>query len=233
MDSDKKNDLLNYKKDCLDKLDLKHNDPKKAILDEKIQNLTSQDYIILASMHQTYLKTMTKIHPLELVESCEKLFDCGLMQKMDRDPPLQLGIKVQNWLNSVEYSQYTKNIHRLLTVEQKEKIRQIYAKLQLNSHDLSELTKKGIELLDAKKSELSKHWKTLFDYNETRDKTNLKKSMDEFAESIPMMLVMSIANGNALTSMFSTMGIGMYGYLSDNPLVDPIFLEFLTPSNIE
>lgn len=232
MDSDKKRDLLNYEKDYLDRLDLKHNDPKKSIIDEKIQNLTSQDYIILASMHHTDLKTMTKIHPLELVESCEKLFDCGLMQKMDREPPIQLGIKVQNWLNSVEYSQYTKNINKLLTVEQKEKIRQIYVKLQLKSHDLSELTEKGIELLDAKKSELSKHWKILLDYTMTKDETNLKECMDKFAESIPMMLVMGIANGNVLTNMFNTMGIGMYGYLSDNPSVDPIFLKFLT-SNIE
>ena len=55
-------------------------DPKKIIA-----NLTSLDYVVLAAMHHTDLKTMIKMNALELVESCEKFFDCGFMKKMEKD----------------------------------------------------------------------------------------------------------------------------------------------------
>jgi len=87
-------------------------DEKSHTCEKIIENLTSLDYIVLAAMHYTDLKTMIKVSPVELVVSCEKFFDCNLMKKMDKPPPLKLQTKIQNWLNSVEYSQYTKNIRR-------------------------------------------------------------------------------------------------------------------------
>jgi hypothetical protein len=195
-----------------------------------ITNLTSLDYIVLAAMHYTDLKTMIKVSPVELVVSCEKFFDCKLMKKMDKTPPLKLQTKIQNWLNSVEYLQYTKNINKSLTLEEKEKIRKIYIKLQLKSHDLSELTNQGIDLLEKKKSELNQHWNILIEYNKSKDIIHLKESIDKFANSIPIMFTMGIANGTQFVEMFKTMDIGMYGYMSKNPEINPIFLDYLNNS---
>ena len=196
-----------------------------------ISNLTSLDYIVLAAMHYTDLKIMIKISPIELVVSCEKFFDCKLMKKMEKTPPLKLQTKIQNWLNSVEYLQYTKNINKSLTLEEKEKIRKIYVKLQLKSHDLSELTNQGIDLLEKKKIELIKHWNILIEFYKLKNPISLKKSMDKFAISIPVMFTMGIANGTQFVEMFKIMDIGMYEYMSANPQINPIFLDYLSNSS--
>ena len=115
----------------------------KSNYEETISNLTSIDLVVLAAMHETDLKPMIKISALELVKSCEKFFDLEMMQKMNHEPTQELKIKIQNWLNSIEYKQYTQNTNQTLSVKDKERIRKIYSKLGLKSHDLSELTQAG------------------------------------------------------------------------------------------
>ena len=205
-------------------------DEKNHTCEKIIEKLTSLDYIVLAAMHHTDLKTMIKVPPVELVVSCKKFFDCNLMKKMDKLPSLKLQTKIQNWLNSVEYLQYTKNINKSLTIEEKEKIRKIYVKLQLKSHDLSELTNQGMNLLEKKKLELIQQWNILAEFNKSKDIISLKESMDKFVISIPAMFTMGIANGTQFVEMFQTMGIGMYEYMSANPKINPIFLDYLSNS---
>ena len=81
----------------------------KSNSDEIISNLTSIDFVVLAAMHDTDLKTMIKINALELVKSCEKFFELEIMQKMNHEPSPELKMKIQNWLVSIEYKQYTQN----------------------------------------------------------------------------------------------------------------------------
>ena len=90
--------------------------------EEFISKFTSLDYVVLSCMHYTDLKIMIKINPLDLVVSCEKYFDCGYMKKMNTDPPTELKNKIQRWLDSIEYRQYTKNTNEILSITDKEKI---------------------------------------------------------------------------------------------------------------
>ena len=192
-----------------------------------IANLTSLDYVVLAAMHHTDLKTMIKMNALELVESCERFFDCGFMKKMEKEPPIQLKLKIQKWLDSVEYIQYTKNTNESLSFDDKNTIRKIYSKLELRPHDLSELTISGIKFLENKEYEMKEQWDKLLKINKLQDVTNLKKSIDECSILIPLMFTEGIANGKLFSSMFKTMNVGMYEYLSKNSLIHPIFLNYL------
>lgn len=192
-----------------------------------IANLTSLDYVILAAMHHTDLKTMIKMDALELVESCERFFDCGFMKKMEKEPPIQLKLKIQKWLDSVEYIQYTKNTNESLSFDDKNTIRKIYSKLELRPHDLSELTISGIKFLENKEHEMKEKWDKLLKINKLQDVTNLKKSIDECSILIPLMFTEGIADGKLFSSMFKTMNVGMYEYLSKNSLIHPIFLNYL------
>jgi hypothetical protein len=192
-----------------------------------IANLTSLDYVILAAMHHTDLKTMIKMDALELVESCERFFDCGFMKKMEKEPPIQLKLKIQKWLDSVEYIQYTKNTNESLSFDDKNTIRKIYSKLELRPHDLSELTISGIKFLENKEYEMKEQWDKLLKINKLQDVTNLKKSIDECSILIPLMFTEGIADGKLFSSMFKTMNVGMYEYLSKNLLIHPIFLNYL------
>ena len=194
---------------------------------EIISNFTSLDYVVFSCMHYTDLKVMIRINPLDLVVSCEKFFDCEFMKKMNQEPSSQLKLKIQNWLNSIEYKQYTKNTAQTLSVNDKERIRNIYAKLGLKPHDLSELTDAGIKFLENKEFEIKQQWDALVQMNESHDAINLKKSIDECAVLIPLMFTTRIANGKLFSEMFKTINLGMYDYLSKNPLIHPVFLDYL------
>ncbi len=194
---------------------------------EIISNFTSLDYVVFSCMHYTDLKVMIRINPLDLVVSCEKFFDCEFMKKMNQEPSSQLKLKIQNWLNSIEYKQYTKNTGQTLSVNDKERIRNIYAKLGLKPHDLSELTDAGIKFLENKEFEIKQQWDAMVQMNESHDAINLKKSIDECAVLIPLMFTTRIANGKLFSEMFKTINLGMYDYLSKNPLIHPVFLDYL------
>ena len=201
--------------------------PIKPNFEDIISNFSSLDYVVLSCMHYTDLKVMIKINALDLVESCEKFFDCGYMKKMDKEPPVELKNKIQRWLDSIEYKQYTKNTNEILSTTDKEKIRKIYFRLELKPHDLSELTDSGIRFLENKEIEIKNQYEILIKFNDAKDIVNLKKSIDKFAISIPLMLSTKIMNGKVFSTMFKTMNIGMYDYLSENPIIHPIFLEYL------
>ena len=200
---------------------------EKTYSDKIISNFTSLDYVVLSCMHYTDLKAMIKINPLDLVVSCEKLFDCGFMKKMNREPSSELKLKIQNWLNSIEYKQYTQNTAQSLGANDKQRIRNIYAKLGLKPHDLSELTDAGIKFLESKEFEIKQKWDEMVQMNISQDAINLKKSIDEYAALIPLMFTTGIANGQLFSAMFKTVNLGMYDYLSENPLIHPIFLDYL------
>ena len=200
---------------------------EKTDSDEIISNFTSLDYVVLSCMHYTDLKVIIKINPLDLVVSCEKLFDCEFMKKMDDEPSSELKLKIQNWLNSIEYKQYTQNTAQSLGANDKQRIRNIYAKLGLKPHDLSELTDAGIKFLESKEFEIKQKWDEMVQMNISQDAINLKKSIDEYAALIPLMFTTGIANGQLFSAMFKTVNIGMYDYLSENPLIHPIFLDYL------
>jgi hypothetical protein len=200
---------------------------EKPNLEDIISNFTSLDYVVLSCMHYTDLKIMIKINPLDLVVSCEKFFDCGFMEKMNTEPPMELKNKIQQWLESIEYRQYTKNTNEILSITDKDKIRKIYSKLELKPHDLSELTNTGIRFLEKKEIEIKKQWEIFMKFNDNKDDINLKKSIDEFAISIPLMFSTGVANGKIFSAMFKTINVGMYDYLSKNPAIHPIFLDYL------
>jgi len=200
---------------------------EKTYSDKIISNFTSLDYVVLSCMHYTDLKVMIKINPLDLVVSCEKLFDCEFMKKMDDEPSSELKLKIQNWLNSIEYKQYTQNTAQSLGANDKQRIRNIYAKLGLKPHDLSELTDAGIKFLESKEFEIKQKWDEMVQMNISQDAINLKKSIDEYAALIPLMFTTGIANGQLFSAMFKTVNLGMYDYLSENPLIHPIFLDYL------
>ena len=97
----------------------------------------------------------------------------------------------------------------------------------LKPHDLSELTDAGIKFLENKEFEIKQQWDALVQMNESHDAINLKKSIDECAVLIPLMFATGIANGKLFSEMFKTINLGMYDYLSKNPLIHPIFLDYL------
>ena len=146
---------------------------------------------------------------------------------MNHEPSSELKIKIQNWLNSIEYKQYTENTNQKLSFQDKETIRKIYQKLGLKSHDLSELTGEGEIFLKKIKNNAKKQQNVLVEYNESKNTIKLKEEIDKCSKIIPLMFVIKIANGQLFSQMFKTMNMSMYDYLSNDKKIDPIFLDYL------
>jgi hypothetical protein len=84
-----------------------------------------------------------------------------------------------------------------------------------------------MKFLENKEIEIKKQWIILMKFNDAKDVTNLKKSIDMFAISIPLMFTTGIANGKIFSAMFKTINVGMYDYLSENTIIHPIFLDYI------
>ena len=75
--------------------------------------------------------------------------------------------------------------------------------------------------------EIKNQWEILIKFKDSKDTINLKRSIDEFAISIPLMFSTGIADGKLFSTMFKTINVGMYDYLSENTIIHPIFLDYL------
>ena len=134
-------------------------------------------------------------------------------------------------MDSPAYKQHAKRIEQLATPEFKERVKAYMKKLGFESeYDLTELTDKGKELLKKKIKELKSEWGKLVAIYKTKDGKKLKQEIDNHRFDFPMMLYMGFSSGFIMSAMFNSMGIGMGGYLAEDPmmtepLMGPIVME--------
>ena len=134
-------------------------------------------------------------------------------------------------MDSPAYKQHIKRIEQLATPEFKERVKAYMKKLGFESeYDLTELTGKGKELLEKKIKELKSEWGKLVAVYKTKDGQKLKQEIDNYRFDFPMMLYMGFSSGFIMSAMFNSMGIGMGGYLAEDPmmtepLMGPIVME--------
>ena len=168
---------------------------------------------------------------MELMAIMEKLFRCGLIKRLDREPTFDEKEKILKFMDSPAYKQREKRTEKLATPEFMERVQAYMKKLGVESeHDLVDLTDKGKELLNKKIKELKSEWGKLVAIYKTKDGKKLKQEMDNYRFDFPMMLYMGFSSGFIMSAMFNSMGIGMGGYLAEDPmmsepLMGPIVME--------
>ena len=198
---------------------------------ELIRTLSPKDYIVLESLRRDDWQLSLKLGTMELMAITEKLFRCGLVKRLDREPTFDEKEKLLKFMDSPAYKQHIKRIEQLATPEFKERVKAYMKKLGFESeYDLTELTGKGKELLNKKIKELKSEWGKLVAVYKTKDGKKLKQEMDNYRFDFPMMLYMGFSSGFIMSAMFNSMGIGMGGYLAEDPmmtepLMGPIVME--------
>ena len=78
--------------------------------------------------------------------------------------------------------------------------------------------------------ELKSEWGKLVAVYKTKDGQKLKQEIDNYRFDFPLMLYMGFSSGFIMSAMFNSMGIGMGGYLAEDPmmtepLMGPIVME--------
>ena len=198
---------------------------------ELIRTLSPKDYIVLESLRRDDWQLSLKLGTMELMAITEKLFRCGLIKRLDREPTFDEKEKLLKFMDSPAYKQHIKRIEQLATPEFKERVKAYMKKLGFESeYDLTELTGKGKELLKKKIKELKSEWGKLVAIYKTKDGKKLKQEIDNYRFDFPMMLYMGFSSGFIMSAMFNSMGIGMGGYLAEDPmmsepLMGPIVME--------
>ena len=204
---------------------------EQGTVDELIRTLSPKDYIVLESLRRDDWQLSLKLGTMELMAITEKLFRCGLIKRLDREPTFDEKEKLLKFMDSPAYKQHIKRIEQLATPEFKERVKAYMKKLGFESeYDLTELTGKGKELLNKKIKELKSEWGKLVAVYKTKDGQKLKQEIDNYRFDFPLMLYMGFSSGFIISSMFRSMGIGMHGYLAEDPmmtepLMGPIVME--------
>ena len=214
---------------------IKENQEKERIeqgtIAELIRTLSPKDYIVLESLRRDDWQLSLKLGTMELMAITEKLFRCGLIKRLDREPTFDEKEKLLKFMDSPAYKQHVKRVERLATPEFKERVKAYMKKLGFESeYDLTELTGKGKELLKKKIKELKSEWGKLVAIYKTKDGQKLKQEIDNYRFDFPLMLYMGFSSGFIMSAMFNSMGIGMGGYLAEDPmmtepLMGPIVME--------
>ena len=198
---------------------------------ELIRTLSPKDYIVLESLRREDLQLSLKLGTMELMAIMEKLFRCGLIKRLDREPTFDEKEKILKFMDSPAYKQHENRVKRLATPEFKERVKAYMKKLGIESeYDLLDLTGKGKELLNKKIKELKSEWGKLVAIYKTKDGQKLKQEIDNYRFDFPLMLYMGFSSGFIMSAMFNSMGIGMGGYLAEDPmmtepLMGPIVME--------
>ena len=209
----------------------KQDQVERRTVAELLRTLSPKDYIVLESLRRDDWQLSLKLGTMELMAITEKLFRCGLIKRLDREPTFDEKEKLLKFMDSPAYKQHAKRIEQLATPEFKERVKAYMKKLGFESeYDLTELTDKGKELLNKKIKELKSEWGKLVAIHKTKDGKKLKQEIDNYRFDFPMMLYMGFSSGFIMSSMFNSLGIGMGGYLAEDPMMlepimEPIIME--------
>jgi len=199
---------------------------------ELIRTLSPKDYIVLESLRRNDLQLSLKLGTMEYMAIMEKLLRCGLIKRVDREPTFDEKEKLLKFMDSPAYKQQVKRIEQLATPEFKERVKLYLKKFGIEDDmiDFIGLTEKGNELLKKKIKELKSEWGKLVAVYKTKDGQKLKQEIDNYRFDFPMMLYMGFSSGFIMSAMFNSLGIGMGGYLAEDPmmsepLMGPIVME--------
>ena len=80
---------------------------------ELIRTLSPKDYIVLESLRREDLQLSLKLGTMELMAIMEKLFRCGLIKRLDREPTFDEKEKILKFMDSPAYKQHEKRVKKL------------------------------------------------------------------------------------------------------------------------
>lgn len=222
-------DLREYERDYLKRLEQEkedsipeeqrqaHEEQKKIdkeLAEKMIKELSAKEYLILGALKNTDLQVLTKFHPVEIVQMYEKFFQCGLIEIMNRKLTWQEGVKVQNWLNSQEFKQYQNNVNKLLDWDEKQLIKKTYERLGLSEkEDVVDITARGNEELEKKRTELNEEWKNIIALYESKNKDQFHQIIEKNKSNMPLYLTMGLVNGSMMGIMMSKMDMNLDTYM--------------------
>ena len=175
--------------------------------EELLKTLSVWDYVILESIRRKDPRMRIRIGTMKTIDGMEKVFRCGLVKKPDRMPPFDERERLEAFKDSLEYKQYEERLKRMVTWEERERIKQVLKTVGLKEIvDMLELTESGRRALKEKRAEMLRLWRNLTALHAKNDKAGFQEAADGSLDYFPLMVVMGFASSSAMTHMISEAG---------------------------
>ena len=230
-------DLFEYEKEYL----IRHENQKKGnsvtkAEEEKkekkevsklIKNLDHTDYTFLEGQRTTNLLSGLHIGFEKMLDSSQKLFRCGLVQKLKRKLTFSEKEKLERQKDTPQFKQYQARIQCIMDSEMKEKLRDYMQQMSMKTgEEPFELTEEGKKILAKKRKELESVWAELKSSYEKGNKQVFRQKLDQNKSMFPLFMVMGLVNGAMMGAMMGKMDMNFAMYMQGmNEMYDMGFTD--------
>ena len=188
------------------------NEEKKEV-SKLLKTLDYADYTMLESQRTSNVLSCLQLGFEKMLDAEEKLFRCGLVQKLKRKLTFSEKEKMERQKDTPQFKQYQARILRIMDSEMKERLRDYMAQLGLKTgEEPFELTEEGKKILAKKRKELESVWAELKSSYDKGNKQVFRKKLDQNKSMFPLFMVMGLVNGAMMGAMMGKMDMnfGMY-----------------------
>ena len=207
--------------------DLEEEKKEKKEVSKLLKNLDHTDYTLLEGQRTTNLLSGLHIGFEKMLDSSQKLFRCGLVQKLKRKLTFSEKEKLERQKDTPQFKQYQARIQRIMDSEMKEKLRDYMTQLGLKTGDEPfELTEEGKKILAKKRKELESVWAELKSSYDKGNKQVFRKTLDQNKSMFPLFMVMGLVNGAMMGAMMGKMDMNFAMYMQGmNEMYDMGFTD--------
>ena len=200
---------------------------EKEEVPKLIENLDYADYTMLESQRTSNVLSCLQLGFEKILDAEEKLFRCGLVQKLKRKLTFSEKEKLERQKDTPQFKQYQARIQRIMDSEMKEKLRDYMTQLGLKTGDEPfELTEEGKKVLAKKRKELESVWAELKSSYDKGNKQVFREKLDQNKSMFPLFMVMGITNGAMMGAMMGKMDMNFAMYMQGvNEMYDMGFTD--------
>ena len=152
------------------------------------------DHVLLESIRRNDPRVRIRIGTLKVLDSMERLFECGQMEKKTAMPFDEME-RLEAFRDSAEYAMYKRRIERIITTEVDTYRLHVFDRIGIRTIvDPLVLTPAGLSRITGKRDEMRKIWDRLNNMRSKGDAefpAEVQKSM----ANVPLFLAMGIAGG--------------------------------------
>ena len=202
------------------------NEEKKEV-SKLLKTLDYADYTMLESQRTSNVLSCLQLGFEKMLDAEEKLFRCGLVQKLKRKLTFSEKEKMERQKDTPQFKQYQARILRIMDSEMKERLRDYMAQLGLKTgEEPFELTEEGKKILAKKRKELESVWAELKSSYDKGNKQVFREKLDQNKSMFPLFMVMGLVNGAMMGAMMGKMDMNFAMYMQGmNEMYDMGFTD--------
>lgn len=181
-----------------------------------VDNLSTDDYVILSSYVLDDPRIQFNIGTIESMTSVIKLFEIGYVRVLDRPLTFSEKEQLEIFKNTPQFKQRESIVKKIVDKEFIDKFNEMKEKLHLkNGDEPLEITDQGRLIFEQKKSKLEKVLNELKNTFRKKLPSEFKTQIEKNKNDLPLFLIMGLVNGSMMGMMMAKMDMNMNMYMQN------------------